>query len=129
MTAVGYYACNAYTLLLAAFPRWQEAQGHSRNKVRTLVRHVAGYVLHPSQLCDIMHALEFFLLILVCFLWCLCISYLYTVHNLYRHKSEKPFMKIEGEWDNILMAKDRSGVSCMFTDYCLTCLLVDSSDV
>ena len=77
-----------------------------------------------------MHVLEFFfLLILLCFLWCLCISYLYTVHNLYRHKSEKPFMKIEGEWDNILMAKDRSGVSCMFTDYCLTCLLVDSLDV
>jgi hypothetical protein len=28
-----------------------------------------------------------------------------------RYKKEKPFLKIEGEWDGILTATDRSGVS------------------
>ena len=28
-----------------------------------------------------------------------------------RYKKEKPFLKIEGEWDGILTATDHSGVS------------------
>ena len=35
----------------------------------------------------------------------------------YRHKKDKPFMKIEGEWDGILTVKDRSGVSYSALNY------------
>jgi hypothetical protein len=101
--------CHYFSFL--AFQGRQEAQGHSRDKVSL------QFLIGMLPICTItivyVCALGWFIVCAHCVLYpCLCNSNNnYNVHDLCRHKSEKPFMKIEGEWDNILTAKDRSGVS------------------
>lgn len=85
-----YYYCYYihYTSYIPATWRCSYAHDHTLSAIPCHYVHVyCVCVLHAQYMCIVT-----------------------TVH-LHRHKSEKPFMKIEGEWDNILTAKDRSGVS------------------